>query len=398
MIFLNFLRLFRGTVTFEAHGVFFEKFLSLCAQQEIPVFSPKRKDEVLTASVNASDYRKLKKPAKKAGLRLHIREKHGIPFFISRYHARLGIVFGIIAFLCILTILSNFLWSVKIIGIENASENEILAQLESLGLKTGRYIPSIDVRELEQRFLLQNDQISWIAININSSVAEIRVHERVDSPEFFLKDDTPCDIVACETGVIRYMEVYTGQPMVKSGDTVTEGELLISGITENSKGNTDFVHARGKVLASVWETATFDVNLTQTYRSDTGQKKTFYKVKIFGREIPLYFSENVSFDAYEETQDIPLSIFGFSLPISVERRTKIGYETLQEEWSEDAAKKRAFELWETYKHEHYRDSFIEKELPSGETENGIYRLTVQVTVKRNIAEEKEILFDTPLKP
>ncbi len=398
MIFLNFLRLFRGTVTFEAHGVFFEKFLLLCTQQEIPVFTPKRKDEVLTASVNASDYRKLKKPAKKAGLRLHIREKHGIPFLISRYHARLGIVFGIIAFLCILTILSNFLWSVKIIGIENANENEILAQLESLGLKTGRYIPSIDVRELEQRFLLQNDQISWIAININSSVAEIRVHERVDSPEFFLKDDTPCDIVACETGVIRYMEVYTGQPMVKTGDTVTEGELLISGITESSKGNTDFVHARGKVLASVWETATFDVNLTQTYRSDTGQKKSFYKVKIFGWEIPLYFSENVSFDAYEETQDIPLSIFGFSLPISVERRTKIGYETLQEELSEDAAKKRAFELWDTYKREHYRDSFIEKELPTGETENGIYHLTVQVTVKKDIAKEKEILFDTPLKP
>ena len=43
-------------------------------------------------------------------------------------------------------------------------------------------------------------------------------------------------------------------------------------------------------------------------------------------------------------------------------------------------------------------SFVEKELPTGETENGIYRLTVQVTVKKNIAEEKEILFDTPLKP
>ena len=95
MIFLNFLRLFRGTVTFEAHGVFFEKFLLLCTQ---PVFTPKRKDEVLAASVNASDYRKLKKPAKKAGLRLHIREKHGIPFLISRYHARWGLSLELLLF------------------------------------------------------------------------------------------------------------------------------------------------------------------------------------------------------------------------------------------------------------------------------------------------------------
>ena len=40
----------------------------------------------------------------------------------------------------------------------------------------------------------------------------------------------PCHIIAARDGVVRKIEVRTGIPLVKVGDTVKKGDILISGI------------------------------------------------------------------------------------------------------------------------------------------------------------------------
>ena len=378
---------------FEARGVFFERFLTICAREGIRILEPSKKDDVMVGYVFAKDYRRLKKPAKKTGLRIHIVKKFGIPFFISRYRLRLGIVTGIVLFLSVLTILSNFVWSIEVVGLESLEEEQIVLTLEELGLRVGSYIPSIDVRRLKQQFMLKNDDVAWIGININSSVAEIRIHERVDSPEFTVDNDKACDVVASQTGLIKYMEVYDGQPQVKVGDVVLEGQLLVSGIIEDVKGNVTLKHARAKILALVWEDTEIVVDMSQSYRVDTGEKKVLNTLVLFGTRIPLYFSDEAEFEYYEEFSSTPLSVFGFDLPILVERRVLVGYETQVEKLSEASAKKIAFEKLEKYVEEVYSDAFIEKQDANGRVENERYILSVNFTIKKDIAKEKEILFE-----
>lgn len=393
MLVLKLLRYIIGYVRFEAQGVFFERFLTICAQKGIHIFEPTKKDDIMVGYVFARDYKKLKKPSKKAGLRLRIVKKVGVPFFISRYRLRLGIVVGVVVFLSVLTILSNFVWSIEVVGLENMEREEVLATLEELGLKVGSYIPSIDVRKLKQQFLLKSDEVAWIGININSSVAEIQIHERVQSPEFTVDNDKACDVVASQAGLIKYMEVYDGQPQVKVGEVVLDGQLLISGIIEDAKGNVTLKHARAKILALVWEETEIVVEMSHQYQVDTGQKKTLNTLVLFGMEIPLYFSDKADFNYYEESGSVPLSIFGFKLPISVERRVLIGYEDATEELSESAAKKLAFEKLDEYIQDVYKDSYIEKQDAVGRVENGKYILSVSLTIKKDIAKEKEILFE-----
>ena len=393
MFVIRLLRYIIGYVRFEAHGVFFEKFLTACAKKGIRVFEPMKKDDVMVGYVFAKDYKKLKKPARKAGIRVRIAKKVGIPFFISRYRFRIGIVVGIVIFFSSLTILSNFVWSIEVVGLETLERQEIIATLEDLGLGVGSYIPSIDVRKLKQRFLLASDEVAWIGININSSVAEIQIHERIDAPDFTVDNDKACDVVASQAGLIKYMEVYDGQPQVKVGEVVLDGQLLVSGIVEDKKGNVTLKHSRAKVLALVWEDTEIVVDMSHRYRVDTGEKKVLNTLVLFGAKIPLYFSDKVDFQYYEESYAVPLSIFGFELPISVERRVLVGYEEAVEELSEATAKKLAFERLEDYVDEVYKESFIEKQDANGRVENGKYILTVNFTVKKDIAKEKEILFE-----
>ena len=392
MFVLKLLRYIIGYVRFEAHGVFFERFLTICAKNGVRVFEPTKKDDVMVGYVFARDYKKLKKPSRKSGLRLRIVKKVGLPFFISRYRLRLGIVVGIVIFLSVLTILSNFVWSIKVVGLETVEKREVLETLEGLGLKIGSYIPSIDVRKLKQQFLLSSDEVAWIAININSSVAEIQIHERVQSPEFTVDNDKACDVVASQAGLIKYMEVYDGQPQVKVGEVVLDGQLLVSGIVEDKKGNVTLKHARAKILALVWEDTEIVIDMAQQYRVDTGEKKILNTLVLFGLKVPLYLSEKVDFDYYEENSSIPLSIFGFELPLSVERRILIGYEDAVEELSEASAKRLAFEKLDEYIENVYADSHIEKQNANSRVENRQYILSVNFTIKKDIAKEKEILF------
>ena len=398
MLVLRLLRYILGYVKFEARGVFFERFLTICSRDGIKILAPSKKDDIMVGYVFAKDYKRLRKPAKKTGLRLHVIKKIGIPFFISRYRLRLGIVTGIVLFLSVLTILSNFVWSIEIVGVESLEEEQIVDTLEELGLKVGSYIPSIDVRRLKQQFMLKNDAVAWIGININSSVAEIRIHERVYSPEFTVDNDKACDVVASQTGLVKYMEVYDGQPQIKVGDVVLEGQLLVSGIVEDVKGNVTLKHARAKILAFVWEDTEIVVDMSQSYRVDTGEKKILNTLVLFGAKIPLYFSDKADFEYYEEKSSVPLSILGFDLPILVERRVLVGYETQVEKLSEASAKKLAFENLEKYVEEVYADAFIEKQDANGRVEDGKYILSVSFTIKKDIAKEKEILFEEKTDP
>ena len=345
----------------------------------------------MVGCVFAKDYKKLKKPSKKAGLRIRVVQKIGVPFFISRYRLRLGIVVGIVIFLSVLTILSNFVWSIEIVGLENLERQEVLEILDDLGLRVGSYIPSIDVRKMKQRFLLASDEVAWVGININSSVAEVQIHERVDAPDFTVDNDKACDVVASQAGVVKYMEVYDGQPQVKVGEVVLDGQLLVSGIVEDKKGNVTLKHARAKILALVWEDTEIVIDMERRYKIDTGEKKVLNSLVLFGAKIALYFSEKVDFEYYEESSSIPLSAFGFELPISIERRVLIGCEDAVERLSEASVKRLAFERLDEYIESEYSDAFIEKQDAVGRVEGGKYILSVSFTVKKDIALEKEIL-------
>ena len=72
------------------------------------------------------------------------------------------------------------------------------------------------------------------------------------------------NIVARRSGLITKVEALEGQAMVLPGTTVTEGQLLISGVSETEHIGARFVHSMGAVWARTWYELSVSVPLQIT--------------------------------------------------------------------------------------------------------------------------------------
>ncbi len=317
MFILRIIRYLCGYVIFQGIGGFPERFLNLCAKEGIGIWDVHHRDGVMTARVMASNYRLLRSCAAKAGMRLKVQQRHGFSFVIYRYRKRIGILVGIGLFVLILTVSSNFVWTIKVEGNEQMDSAVIMQTMEELGLRAGVMKSSLDISAMELEGLKKLEELSWLSVNIRGSVATIEVRERTMPPEM-LDEKTPCNVVASADGYIVRLEAYEGSTKVRVGDSVVKGDLLISGVMESKLETTRFVHARGTVIANTNRVVETEVPLQQEKTVYLGQEKKKYALKLFGFRIPIYFSEPKEGE-WEKTAEIScLNILGLELPIAFE--------------------------------------------------------------------------------
>ncbi|MEG1996468.1 MAG: sporulation protein YqfD, partial [Oscillospiraceae bacterium] len=172
--------------------------------------------------------------AKKSNSQLVIIRKIGLPFIIKKYNKRWGILIGAL-FLCFVLIASqNFIWIIEFNGNKNLSQERLISQLSTIGIKKGAYIPAINFRDKQQEALIKMSELGWISFNRDGSKISVEISERVLAPE--IMPQTPCNIIAKKTGQIKYMEIYNGECIKKLNDTVCDGDIIVKGETVNKKG------------------------------------------------------------------------------------------------------------------------------------------------------------------
>jgi similar to stage IV sporulation protein len=118
--------------------------------------------------------------------------------------------------------------------------------------------------------------------------------------------DTPCNIVASRDGIIQEMVVLEGQAVVKVGDTVKKGQLLVSGLFEDSDTLTSrFVHAMAQVKARTWYEGIGVCSLNKNFTRRTG-RKAVHKFIDLGKWVVEYHREEIPFKQYEvEEKRVP---------------------------------------------------------------------------------------------
>ena len=262
-----------------------EKILNLCAENGIGIWRVVYKGDKLYFKIGISSFKKLRILKRKVRGKLHITSKKGLPFLIARNKNRYGIPVGIILFVLILNFLSGAVWNINISGNSKVSSEKIVQTLESIGIKEGKRIKNIDVREKRNELLLAMPELSWAALNLEGSKLTVDVKE---ARQFDEKDETPSNIKSSSDGIIKSVEVISGTAAVKVGQAVSHGDLLISGMMEYSNGVTKVVRARGNITAEVCETLSVSQDLKINDYKETGVIKKRKVLEVFGIKIPLY--------------------------------------------------------------------------------------------------------------
>lgn len=389
MFFLKLLRYLRGYVLFEARGVFIERFLNLVARDHIPVWEGCKRGEVYTGCVPAGEYRRLRRHAKKTGVRLRVREKRGTPFQKRKLRGRTGVIVGCAIFFAFLFGMSKFIWRIEITGNEEMEDVVILQALETLDITSGTLRSSIDVRDCERKMLMLLPDLSWAALNIDGSALVVDLRESVQPPEM-VDPNRPCNIVAKEAGQITAMNVFDGQKLVAVGDTVLPGDIIVSGITQDGRGQSLFRHARAEVFAETLQTLEVSVPLEQITYVETGKTRSRNYLDLFGFEIPLFLPLTPPSPYRVERTEYPLRVFAHEFPV---RRLHEEYILMREQpltLSEEQARQEALLELVNLRRARLGDAEILRESITGRLEGGSFVIRAEYFCRMNIAREQEI--------
>ena len=294
MIFVRLWNYLAGYVLIRVEGLSLEKFINLAISNGIYLWRINRASyTVMTACVGIGGFKRLHAISRKVRCRIRIVEKRGFPFVAYRYRHRKMLIAGMLIFLAVLYGFSSFIWTVDVEGTEKVKPQRILDELSELGVKPGAHKGGLDLLAIENRMIINIPQISWISIEIKGSRALVRVAESVLPPPMVDKS-VPANLVARRDGIIHRMIVLEGEAVVKEGQTVREGQLLVSGVIDhpNTTG-VRYVHSMGQIMARTWYEGRSKVSLKEPLRKRTGNKLEIRYVelgnmKMFrgSREIP----------------------------------------------------------------------------------------------------------------
>ena len=310
MIFSVLLHLLCGYVRFSASGGFTERFINLCSLEGIPLWNLKPVNEGITACTSINGYLNIKKCAVRSGMRLKIRQRRGLPFFLNKYRRRSGLLIGFVLFIAIISVMSSMVWTINISGNSVTTNEEILAVLAEAGLEPGVFSDSLNAAEIRFFALSRLENVTYIAINLMGSAVNVEITERTPVPPL-ITDEAPCDVVSAIDGQIAVLEVYEGTKMYEPGEAVRAGDVLAGGFVELADGSVRFRHAEAyAIITTQTKIQASPQNIAKL--SVLTEQKTHTTLHIFGLDIPLFIDSE---KAPSATRKSALCIGGIYLPI-----------------------------------------------------------------------------------
>lgn len=214
-----------------------------------------------------SDVRRLIPLLRQTKSKIHFGKRTGLPFLWRRAWARKFFLAGSLFFLALLYTLTSVIWNVQVEGTKNLSPETVLSAAEAVGIHKGAWIGRLpDNKVLQAEILDKVPELSWAGVSIQGTSVMIQVVEKI--PPIHPQPTAPQHIVAKKKGIIDKILVNKGISMVKKGQLVNPGEILISGsLGENGP----VVRANGVVEAEVWYTSDLQVPFQQIRKQYTGE-------------------------------------------------------------------------------------------------------------------------------
>ncbi len=312
MILLRLYRFLTGYVVFCAEGGFPERFVNLCASMRIPVWDVRPQGERLTGKTTPGAYLRLRLAARRAGTRLRIARKRGVPFFLRRHRQKWGLAVGGAVFLLLLSLLSSQIWVIRCSGMEMLTAGMLREALRAEGVCEGMRPNGFHASETEQRMLRRVPELAWIALNVDGSVLHVQVREILQTDEA-VDYAHPCHIVASRDGFLTRLETYEGQPIATLRTAVQKGSLLISGAVEQKDGSVTLHHAKGYAEAETTREIACRINKAQTY-PNVRAKRSRACLHIFSLYVPLGLPPTG--DGMYYMYESALTAGGMRLPVS----------------------------------------------------------------------------------
>lgn len=259
-------------MTVIVEGFFIEKFTNLCAINDLPIWGLRRYGTTkLVCRTTIKGYKQMRHQVKKCGCRVRLERRRGTPFIVFKYRKRKVFLIGILLFLCIVKGITSFIWSIEVVKNGTVVEDKLmLTQLEELGVHAGTLKYGLDFRKLANEVLIKRDDLSWVGFDMTGMKLRVKVVDKVLIPERN-EEDIACNIIARKDCLIETVNVYQGTVLVKPGDVVQAGQILVSAMVEmkNFPEKNEMVHSMAEIKGRMWYEKSKTLKLSSKFENSS---------------------------------------------------------------------------------------------------------------------------------
>lgn len=289
---------------------YINRFIKKLVNNDISIYNINylSKDKILI-KINLNDYKTVKRLGYLSKIKII---KYEGPEGIKK-HIKNNIYIYIIVLLCfaLMDILTSYIVKIDIIH-ENSQIRKLVKQeLETYGIKRFTLKREFDELETIKNKILDNNRskLEWISITRKGMIYEIRIEERIITD--ISKEEGFRHLISFKNALITKVICTKGNLLVRSGDYVKKGDILISGeikLYDEVKGN---ILATGEVYGDVWYTSDISFPIYYEEKKYTGEKR--FNLSINNK---ILFKNKYQY--FDQTKVRKLKILGFDFAFSNE--------------------------------------------------------------------------------
>ena len=277
------------------------QFITACAKSGLDISDIQRIDGItVRLCISDRNYDEFAEIAERYGAICEIVYKKGLVHKLAFVKSRKFFILGFLLFLLSIFVNASFVKEITVSGVETVTEEDVLDLLENYGFRKGVFIHNLDKKRIQQEVMRDCDKFAWLWIHLEGNKATVTVKERTPKPDMVSAEDYS-NCVASRDGVVVEIMPRTGRQIVKPGDVVKKGDLLISGLSETKTGEIRYVHADGIVTAKTWYTAEGEYNHTRIDRILSGRTKKLYFIEAGENRMPIG-SDDIGFENYDVSE------------------------------------------------------------------------------------------------
>ena len=241
-----------------------------------------------------------------------------------------AILFSLVVSLIIVMILSDLVWDIRVEGNESLTDSEVVLSLAQCGFQIGDVWSKKNLSEIETVFLDNNHKVAWINLNRRGNVAYVKLIEKEENRHegVTITSDNPSNIVAKYDCIIEEITVKRGNPVVKVGDTVRKGDLLVIGVLPNELGG-EICNADATVIGRINDSLSIEISREYEKRVITDKKLYSCTINFFKFSLNIFKRyRNLANEYVIIENEIKYSLFNrCPLPFSISLSYINEYET-----------------------------------------------------------------------
>lgn len=242
-----------------------------------------KQDNTIIIGISTKDIKKVTKIAKRTMCKISILEKNGMYFYLKELTLWKVITVGVCIF--ILIVFNQFIFDIAILNHGSADillDKKIKEKLYQYNIKPFMLKNKIDEKILERKLLADLGDLMWV--NVKKEGARLFVeYVKREKAEV---ENKKGQIFAASSGVIKRIILKSGNLLVKEGDTVVCGQLLVDNKVTSKDGIEYYEDANAQIEAITFYTIPADFTIP-LYQKEYILKATVPYIKVSNYEIKL---------------------------------------------------------------------------------------------------------------